>query len=341
MRPSASDLLVSPFDPPPLALFPFLPSSLLETRILTFPLPQAYQLEKASTSTPKSSNNSRPPPLTAPPSSSFSLASPSSYASSASPATPATPWSDNTPLIHQASQEKLGTGLGFRDMATNSSLPSGKLQGRGGVSKARVVDSEEGTDEDLEDELHDFGYGSRVKRKEKKESLLGMSSFPSTASRPVLDSVHTQICSTLNHPRGWSSRSQYQFRSQQDEVRLFPENFATNSARLLPTSTFMPVSLLYNEADRRIRRRIKVLFVQVDQLQTSSTASELAQTLSHLVCLETEVGKISTVRSTSKQTRYTPRNPRPLSTIMNSKDSSTRRSRPLPADLPQRKHHRT
>lgn len=71
-------------------------------------------------------------------------------------------------------EEKLGTGLGFRDLATNSSLPSQKLQGRGGVSKARVVDSEEGTDEDFEEELNDFGYGSKAKRKEKKESLLGM-----------------------------------------------------------------------------------------------------------------------------------------------------------------------
>ncbi|GAA5949727.1 hypothetical protein JCM3765_007664, partial [Sporobolomyces pararoseus] len=140
----------------------------------------AAQLEPtpASTRKNKQQNDTRLSPLysNAGPTSSTSdfEHSPSSYASSTSPLTPATPWtaedsSDSTKAGKSEQVRGNETGLGL------SGMSSGKLSGRGGVSKARAEPEEDELDDELEDELNDFGYGSRVARKkEKKESLLDM-----------------------------------------------------------------------------------------------------------------------------------------------------------------------
>ncbi|GAA5914443.1 hypothetical protein JCM5296_002140 [Sporobolomyces johnsonii] len=139
---------------------------------------QAAQLEQASTT--KMGRSSPLLPLSAPPSS--TLTSPASAASS-SPSTPAEPWLDDTPLLRNGSSSDegaLGSGWGLglsgAGLAPRKPLePLGgppKLVGRAAISKSRPEDEEE-TDDDLEDELNDFGYGT-TRRKEKKESLLDM-----------------------------------------------------------------------------------------------------------------------------------------------------------------------
>ncbi|GAA5958559.1 hypothetical protein JCM21900_003978 [Sporobolomyces salmonicolor] len=137
------------------------------------------QLEQASTT--RAGRGSPLLPLSAPPSS--TLTSPASAASS-SPNTPVEPWLEDMPLLRNGSSSEeggLGTGLGLglsgaglapgKPLEPLGGLP--KLVGREAISKSRQEDEEE-TDDDIEDELNDFGYGTTRRKKEKKESLLDM-----------------------------------------------------------------------------------------------------------------------------------------------------------------------
>lgn len=94
------------------------------------------------------------------------------------PSTPATPWLDEF-----GSWGPTG-GLHGKGLADDE--PRAKLQSRGGT---RHVEEEDETDEDLEDELADYGYGAPKRRKEKKETLMGVSRLrplrrSSAADRP-------------------------------------------------------------------------------------------------------------------------------------------------------------
>ncbi|GAA5899198.1 uncharacterized protein JCM6883_005142 [Sporobolomyces salmoneus] len=138
----------------------------------------AHQLAQQSLKNNSKSNLS-PLYSSAPPSSSTSSFSPSSTASSKSPATPATPWTEDSSKRDAigANKREPGseTGLGLSGMSSPSTNPT-KLLSRGGVSKARPeTDEEEELDDEFEEELNDFGYGSRGKKKsDKKESLIDM-----------------------------------------------------------------------------------------------------------------------------------------------------------------------
>ncbi|BGP36332.1 hypothetical protein JCM10449v2_000232 [Rhodotorula kratochvilovae] len=121
----------------------------------------AFQLEQAAAD---KAGRTSPLPLSAPPSSSFG-ASPHFSTDSSAPSTPATPWLDGEFAAPRPSG--MPVGLGIVDQ------PRGKLQGRGGTRAAQDEDEEQ-TDDELEDELNDFGYGAPRRRKEKKESLLDM-----------------------------------------------------------------------------------------------------------------------------------------------------------------------
>ncbi|GAA6020284.1 hypothetical protein JCM11491_005317 [Sporobolomyces phaffii] len=134
--------------------------------------------------------------------------SPSTCASSISPHTPATPWIDDTPPLSESVMpptrrvegEGQGVGLGVVDSRARP-----KLTGRGGVSRARVeVDEDERRelDDELDDELNDFGYGSRpTKRRDRTESLLDMLNSEPPAwmieGEPVPVSLPNRKSSTL------------------------------------------------------------------------------------------------------------------------------------------------
>ncbi|GAA5855077.1 hypothetical protein JCM8547_002371 [Rhodosporidiobolus lusitaniae] len=141
----------------------------------------AFQLEHAVSNQP---HRRSPNPLSPPPSSSFG----GSSTDSSAPPTPATPWNggDYPTYGRKASSRPTASGLPGLGIAggsgtsseddTASSLPQApprpKLVGRA-ARKQTEEEEEEPTDDELEDELNDFGYGARPrKRKEKKESLL-------------------------------------------------------------------------------------------------------------------------------------------------------------------------
>lgn len=123
-----------------------------------------------------------PLPLSAPPSAQFGYSPASSSESSApSPSTPATPWLNDFQTAQpswdtQSKRQDPPVGLGIIDVQAPSVKPV--------VRTALVVaDPDEETDEELEAELNDFGYGAPQRRKEKKESLLGALSHSATISR--------------------------------------------------------------------------------------------------------------------------------------------------------------
>ncbi|GAA6058501.1 hypothetical protein JCM10212_006940 [Sporobolomyces blumeae] len=128
----------------------------------------AAQLEQASIN--PSHLQSRSNALSAPP----PLSRSGSHASTSHSTSSAAPWDELGTLSPSGPSEGAGLGFGSQGGEPGRAGGGGKLRGRTAISKARAEDSEEATDEDLEDELNDFGYGSTRKRKEKKESLLDL-----------------------------------------------------------------------------------------------------------------------------------------------------------------------
>ncbi|GAA5837091.1 hypothetical protein JCM9279_005583 [Rhodotorula babjevae] len=126
----------------------------------------AFQLEHAAAD--KAGRATSPLPMSAPPSSSFA-ATPkfTSSSDSSNPSTPATPWLDDFAAEWRPERERSAQN------GSNGEVRA-KLQGRGGTRTAQQDDVADETDDDLEDELNDFGYGAPKRRKEKKESLLDM-----------------------------------------------------------------------------------------------------------------------------------------------------------------------
>ncbi|GAA5898240.1 hypothetical protein JCM8208_000192 [Rhodotorula glutinis] len=122
----------------------------------------AFQLEHAAAD---KAGRTSPLPMSAPPSSSF-VASPKFPSSdSSAPSTPA------TPCLADADGEWRPEGRRKAQMDGNGEA-RGKLQSRGGTRTVQQDDDADETDDDLEDELNDFGFGAPKRRKEKKESLL-------------------------------------------------------------------------------------------------------------------------------------------------------------------------
>lgn len=103
--------------------------------------------------------------MSAPPSSSFGASPQLSSNDFSTPSTPATPWLDEF--------GSWGTTGGSYGQRVADNEPRAKLQSRSGTR--HVEEEEDETDEDLEDELADYGYGAPKRRKEKKETLMGAS----------------------------------------------------------------------------------------------------------------------------------------------------------------------
>jgi len=143
--------------------------------------------------------------MSAPPSSSF-VASPKFASSdSSTPSTPATPWLDDF-----AADWRPEGGRNGQNGKTGEARA--KLQGRGGTRTGLQDDGADETDDDLEDELNDFGFGAPKRRKEKKESLLGAwllarfrSAGPALTLHPLLRFLRADILNS--DPPGWMAQA--------------------------------------------------------------------------------------------------------------------------------------